>query len=191
VQLWEAARPIIPDHADGEENSMSENTIQQNNEKRTLVDWFRDFIRFWPWAHDIFCKYEEILVYLVVGVLTTVVSWLACFFAEHFLLDASSTIQNFLINTIGWVVGVCFAYPLNRSWVFKSHNPQIAKEFFMFASSRVSTWVLEVFIMWLTVNIFHWSYWICKIFIAAVMVTILNYVFSKLLIFRKGKTKES
>jgi putative flippase GtrA len=166
---------------------MSENTIQQDNEKRTLVDWFRDFIRFWPWAHEIFCKYEEILVYLVVGVLTTIVSWAACFLAEHYLLDASDTIQNFLINTIGWVVGVSFAYPLNRSWVFKSHNPQIAKEFGMFAASRLSTWILDIVIMWVTVNVLAWNYWISKIFISAVLVTILNYVFSKVLIFGKKK----
>jgi putative flippase GtrA len=166
---------------------MADQTKQQSREKRTLVDWFRDFIRFWPWAHEVFCKYEEILVYLVVGVLTTIVSWMACFLAEHFLLDASDTFQNFLINTIGWVVGVCFAYPLNRSWVFKSRNPQIAKEFVMFAVSRLSTWILDIAIMWLTVNLLSWNYWISKIFISSVVVTVLNYVFSKVLIFNKKK----
>ncbi len=174
-------------NTDKVDNTLSEHTQQ---EKRTLVDWFRDFIKFWPWAHDIFCKYEEILVYLVVGVLTTIVSWVACFISERFLLDASNGFQNFLINTIGWVVGVCFSYPLNRSWVFKSHNPNVGKEFMMFASSRLSTWALDIAIMWLTVNIFHWSYWICKIFISAVFVTVLNYVFSKVLIFDKGKQKK-
>jgi putative flippase GtrA len=84
-------------------------------------------------------------------------------------------------------VGVCFAYPLNRSWVFKSHNPQIAKEFGMFAASRLSTWILDIVIMWVTVNVLAWNYWISKIFISAVLVTILNYVFSKVLIFGKKK----
>lgn len=151
--------------------------------RRTLVDWFRDFIKFWPWAHKIFCKYEEILVYLVVGVLTTIFSWAACFVVEHFFLDASNDLQNLIINTIGWVAGVLFAYPLNRSWVFKSHNPKIMKEFGMFAASRLSTWVLDIVIMWLTVNIMSMNYWIAKICISAVLVTILNYVFSKIFIF--------
>jgi putative flippase GtrA len=84
-------------------------------------------------------------------------------------------------------MGVCFAYPLNRSWVFKSHNPQIAKEFMMFAASRLSTWVLDIVIMWLTVNVLSWDYWISKICISTVLVTILNYVFSKVLIFGKKK----
>jgi putative flippase GtrA len=120
-------------------------------------------------------------------VLGTIVSWLACFLAEYFWLDASDPLQNFLINTISWGVGVCFVYPLNRSWVFKSHNPQIAKEFMMFAASRLSTWVLDIVIMWLTVNVLSWDYWISKICISTVLVTILNYVFSKVLIFGKMK----
>ena len=51
-------------------------------------------------------KYEEIIVYLIVGVMTTIVSWAACFIVERFWLDSSNDLQNFLINTIGWVVGV-------------------------------------------------------------------------------------
>ncbi|MBP5669250.1 MAG: GtrA family protein, partial [Lachnospiraceae bacterium] len=96
-----------------------------------------------------------------------------------------------LNNTLNWIAGVCFAYPLNRKWVFKSTNPQIFKEFLGFASSRLSTWVLDVFIMWLTVNIFHWNYWICKIFISSVLVMVVNYIFSKFLIFRKKKKEEN
>ena len=153
--------------------------------RKNLEEKFRDWLEWWPWAHKLFCRYEEILVYLVVGVLTTIFSWFACFLAEHFLLDSSDTFQNLIINTIGWVAGVCFAYPLNRSWVFRSTNPHIVKEFGGFAASRLSTWFLDLFIMWLTVNVFNWNYWICKIMISSVIVTILNYVFSKVFIFKK------
>lgn len=62
---------------------------------------------------ELYLKYEEIIVYLIVGVLTTVVSWVACFVCELFL-DSSISWQNFITNSIGWVVGVVFAYPLNR-----------------------------------------------------------------------------
>ena len=78
-----------------------------------------------------------------------------------------------------------FAYPLNRKWVFKSKNPKILKEFLGFASSRVSTLIMDIVIMWLTVNVIGMNYWIAKIFISSVIVTIANYVFSKLLIFKK------
>lgn len=130
-------------------------------------------------------KYEEIIVYLIVGVLTTIFSWAACFVAEFAGLDSANDFQNFIINTIGWVAGVLFAYPLNRKWVFHSTNPKIMKEFIGFAGSRLSTWILDIVIMWLTVNVLGMHYWIAKIFISSVIVTILNYVFSKILIFKK------
>lgn len=136
-------------------------------------------------------KYREILVYLVVGVMTTVFSWGVCWIFEHFFLDPQISWQNSLINTIGWVAGVCFAYPLNRKWVFQSKNPKMLAEFLGFAGSRVSTGVLEVLIMNLCVNVIHLSYWVSKVFIAAVVVTILNYVFSKVFVFRKKKDKEA
>lgn len=134
-------------------------------------------------------KYEEIIVYLVVGVLNTLVSWAACFLVEWLFLNPDITWQNAIINTWGWVVGVCFSYPLNRKLVFKSTNPKILKEFGGFAASRLSTWILDIIIMWLTVNVWGMHYWIAKIFISAVLVMILNYVFSKLLIFKKKEAK--
>ena len=159
-------------------------------------------------------KYEEIIIYLIVGVLTTIVSWGACFVAKFFL-DSNDSIQNFLINTISWVVGVVFAYPLNKIWVFKSKNKHIVKEFLGFAGSRVSTWILDVVIMWFFINLLSFQnlligllgklgivfndiakedkiyYWFVKIFISAVLVTIANYVFSKFLIFGKKKGKKT
>ena len=134
----------------------------------------------------LFIKYREIIVYLIVGVLTTIVSWGAAFLGK-LILNTDISWQNTLNNTFSWVVGVLFAYPLNRKWVFKSVNPQIFKEFIGFASSRVSTLIMDVVIMWLTVNVLDMQYWIAKIFISSVIVTIANYVFSKLFIFKKKK----
>jgi len=154
-------------------------------------------------------KYREIIVYLIVGVLTTIVSW-AVVFIGKMVMDMDVSWQNFLNNSLSWVAGVCFAYPLNRKWVFKSNNPKIMKEFIGFAGSRVSTWVLDVIIMWLFVNVWTlekpiacilgWfskypqgeeltniNYWVVKILISSVLVTIANYVFSKFLIFNKKK----
>ena len=134
---------------------------------------------------ELFKKYEEIIIYLIVGVLNTIVSWVACFIVEWLFLNPDITWQNFIINSIGWVAGVCFGYPLNRKWVFKSTNPKILKEFGGFAASRLSTWGLDIVIMWVTVNVWSMNYWIAKICISAVLVTILNYVFSKVFIFKK------
>lgn len=139
---------------------------------------------------ELYKKYEEIIIYLIVGVMTTIVSWLAAFLGT-LILNPDITWQNFLNNTFSWVVGVLFAYPLNRQWVFKSNNPKVLREFAGFASSRLSTWAMDIVIMWLTVNVLSMNYWIAKIFISSVIVTIANYVFSKLLVFSKKNTDKN
>lgn len=133
---------------------------------------------------ELMIKYREIIVYLIVGVLTTIVSWGACFIAELFLNPAVS-VQNAIINTIGWVAGVVFGYFANRIYVFRSTNPNMWKEFLSFAGGRVSTWILDIVIMEITVNVIHMDYWIAKIFISSVLVMIANYVLSKLFVFKK------
>lgn len=134
-------------------------------------------------------KYREIIIYLIVGVLTTIVSWGANFICEWLFLDPNISWQNDIINSIGWIAGVLFAYPLNRKWVFRSTNTHIIKEFLEFAVSRLSTWILDIVIMRVTVNVLDMNYWVAKIFISSVLVTVLNYVFSKILIFGKKKEK--
>ncbi len=130
-------------------------------------------------------KYEEIIAYLIVGVLTTLVSWGACWIFEATLLDPDVSWKNAVINTLGWAAGVLFGYVTNRKYVFKSSNPHIMKEFTQFAGARVSTWLLDIVIMYVTVNMIRMNYWIAKIFISSVLVMIANYVFSKLFVFKK------
>ena len=136
---------------------------------------------------ELFVKHREIIVYIIVGGLTTIVSWAGCFICKWLFLNPDIPWQNDIINTIGWVVGVVFAYPLNRKWVFESTNANVAKEFLNFAASRLSTWILDLVIMKVTVNVLNMNWWVSKILISAVLVTILNYVFSKLFIFKKKK----
>ena len=133
-------------------------------------------------------KYREIIVYIIVGLITTICSWIACFLVK-FVLDTDVTWQNTLVQIIGWCAGIAVAYPLNRSWVFRSKSPEILKELLEFMSSRVATGIMEIVIMDVTVNALHMDYWIAKIFICTVIVTVLNYVFSKLWVF-KNKEKD-
>ncbi len=133
---------------------------------------------------QLFVKYEEIIVYLIVGVINTIVSWAACFLVELFL-DPDISWQNFVINTVGWVAGVIFGYFANRKYVFKSTNPEMLKEFMGFAGGRVSTWVMDIVLMFVLVNLIHMDYWIAKIFISSVLVMIANYLLSKFFVFKK------
>lgn len=133
----------------------------------------------------------EIVVYLVVGVLTTVVSW-AAKFAFNFIFYAGTAhptaVQNFVLSAVNWTAGVAFAYPTNRAWVFESRDPKILPECVKFVLSRVSTLVLDILVMQILGAVGMNLY--AATLISAVLVIIGNYVFSKLFVFNKKKTEE-
>jgi putative flippase GtrA len=133
----------------------------------------------------------EIVVYLVVGVLTTIVSW-AAKFAFNFIFYAGTAhptaVQNFILSAVNWTAGVAFAYPTNRAWVFESKDTKIFAECLKFVLSRVSTLVLDIVVMQvlgaLGMNLY------AATIISAVLVIIGNYVFSKLFVFNKKKAED-
>ncbi len=141
---------------------------------------------------ELMIKYRELIVYLIVGVLTTIVSWAAYGVSKFFLDVNNSAIQMQAAVIIRWVAGVLFAYVTNRKFVFMSKNPKILKEFISFTASRVITLFTDMLIMWLLPPVLYnlkvpYADWIAT-FISAVVVTVLNYIFSKLMVFRKKKT---
>lgn len=141
---------------------------------------------------DFIIKYRELIVYLIVGVLTTVVSWAAYGLSKFFLDVEHSAIQMQAAVMIRWVAGVLFAYVTNRKYVFLSKNPNILKEFVAFTASRVVTLFTDMLVMWILPPLLMklqvpYADWVAT-FISAVIVTILNYIFSKLMVFRKKKT---
>ena len=132
-------------------------------------------------------KYREILVYLIVGGLTTLVSWTAKFLWNYLFYAGTaypSSTQNFILSVVDWVAGVAFAYPANRRWVFQSKNPQILKEASGFVLSRLSTLLLNILMMQLLVNVLHINVYVSTVF-TAILVIVGNYVFSKLFVFKK------
>ena len=127
---------------------------------------------------ELYHKYQEIVNYLIVGVLTTIVSWLAYAVCKIFLDVENSYVQMQVAVFIRWVVGVAFAYFTNRKYVFKSKNPNMVKEAFHFTTSRLVTYFMDAFIMWLFPGVLGINDWIST-FISAVLVTVTNYIFSK------------
>ncbi len=134
-------------------------------------------------------KYREIIVYLIVGVLTTLVAW-GCKFLWNFIFYAGTKFptvaQNSVLSVVENVSGIAFAYPTNRRWVFQSKNPNILAEFVSFVGSRAATWILGWLLNMLLVNVLGVSVFISTV-VVGVLVVIGNYVFSKLLVFRKKK----
>lgn len=134
----------------------------------------------------LYVKYEEIIVYLIVGVLNTIVSWAAWFLCAYTILDAEVVWQNGALSVIQWVVGVVFGYVMNRKYVFKSHAPGIVKEFLQFSCGRLTTLALDACMMILLVNYLHVDKNVSRVLVA-VLVMIGNYLISKFLVFKKEK----
>ena len=138
----------------------------------------------------LYVKYEEIIVYLIVGVINTIISLGAFFLCANTILNANIVWQNVLLNIISWVVGVVAGYFMNRKFVFKSKEPNIWKEFLQFSSGRLSTGVLDNVMMVLMVNVLRINESFSKLFVC-VLVMIGNYIVSKFFVFKKGKPAEA
>ena len=131
----------------------------------------------------LFLKYKEPIMYLFFGGLTTVINIVA----YHLLYEVMS-VSNTLSNIIAWVLSVLFAFITNKVWVFESkeRGAALLREAVSFFGCRAATGVLDLAIMFLCVDLLSLPATPCKIG-SNVLVIILNFVFSKLLIFKGDK----
>ncbi len=137
----------------------------------------------------IFKTYREQILYLIFGALTTAVDFAVTFLLYHFWLDNADLppIALHAVDTLAWAAAVAFAFVTNRIWVFESTKKgflPVAKELLGFAGARVFTLLLQEAAMALFVTWLGGNKYVFRILIA-VAVVVLNYVFSKLLVFRK------
>ena len=133
-------------------------------------------------------KHREILVYLIVGGLTTVVSWAAKYLWNLAFYGGTpdpTALQNTILSVVENAAGIAFAYPTNRRWVFQSKNPNILAEAGSFVGSRLLTMLLGWLLNLLFTNVLGIPMMVSTV-IASVFVVVGNYVISKLLVFRKN-----
>lgn len=133
---------------------------------------------------ELYKQYKEIINYLIVGVLTTVVSLGAYYACVLTFLDPENAIQLQVANIISWIAAVTFAYFTNRKFVFESKNPDMLKEASAFVGARVATLLMDMLCMFIMVTCMGLSDKIAKL-VVQVIVTVANYVFSKIFVFRK------
>lgn len=137
----------------------------------------------------------ETISYVVVGVFTTAINYIVDIVANHFLLTSmgNATLAASIANVIAWIVAVIFAFFTNKIWVFKSKDWSGKKfwfEFSTFMGARALSGVFEEVFIIIVVGGLGIPNWLAKI-ISNVVVVIVNYIASKLVIFRKPKNKES
>lgn len=136
--------------------------------------------------HHLIQKYinRETITYAIAGVLTTLVNFIC--YEGLFRLGLS----NLTANSIAWFLAVTFAYVVNKWNVFRSKSDTAkdeAAKVFKFYSARLVTLVVEQLGMYVFVELLGIYRWIIKGALA-VIVIIINYLFSKLYIFNKKKS---
>lgn len=127
-------------------------------------------------------KYKSFIAYAVFGVFTTVVN-----IVTYDLCYYKAGMSNTLSNILAWILAVTFAYLTNKVWVFGSNSwmwATLRKEVAAFISCRLATGIMDLIIMYVCVDVIGWHAMMMKI-ISNILVIILNYVFSKLVIFKK------
>ena len=139
---------------------------------------------------ELYIKYKEIINYLIIGVLTTVVSLVVYYISVYTFLDPENGVQLQIANIISWIAGVVFAYFTNRKFVFESQEKNKLKEAGKFTLARLTTLIMDMIIMWLGVTILHFNDKITKIF-SQIVIIICNYVFSKVFVFKKKVTTDN
>lgn len=135
-------------------------------------------------------KYAEIINYLIVGGLTTVIAIGTKFILLILFLDQTNGLQLQIAEIISWILAVLFAYIANRIFVFKSKTigMKCVKEIFNFFKGRIVTQLIQMFIMWFFVTFLklNSNIWVLIFtLLCQVLQIILNYIISKLLVFKK------
>ncbi len=133
-------------------------------------------------AKQLLKKYHSLVTYILFGCLTTVVNYLVYLPLYNF-----AELSGAVSNMIAWVAAVVFAYFTNKPFVFNSHDwscktvfPELGK----FVGCRVMSGLLETVLIWVAVDMYQMNGNLIKLLVG-ILVLIINYLGSKLLVFRK------
>lgn len=131
----------------------------------------------------LFIKYKNYIFYAFFGVCTTLINW-----GVYYLCYSIIHIPNVPSTIIAWILAVTFAFITNKIWVFDSKSfdgKTLIYEIWTFLASRLLTGILDVVIMYFAVDVFAMNSTVWKL-ISNIIVIVLNYILSRLIIFKKG-----
>ena len=124
----------------------------------------------------------QTILYVIFGILTTIVNLISYYFFSNII-----SINYLISNMISWIISVLFAYITNKFYVFNSKDTSkdiIIKEFIKFVNCRLTSGIIEMILLFLLVDMLAVNDIISKLVIG-VIVVILNFIFSKLFVFKK------
>jgi putative flippase GtrA len=129
-------------------------------------------------------EHKEVPNYIIFGVLTTAVNWIV-----FQIFNAGLGMNWSIANVIAWIFSVLFAYVTNRKYVFNSESSHILREFALFVQFRLLSLLLEMFFMYILIELLSVMPFIAKVLTAVIVVTA-NYFFSKAVIFKERLAKK-
>lgn len=143
------------------------------------------YVCFYKKIWEIYDKFKEIINYIIVGALTTMVSLISYFILSR-IMNIDKTIYFIFANTISWILSVVFAYITNKIFVFESmkKGKEALMEMIKFVSSRIVTYLIDISLMIVLVKLIYLNNDISKLLVQFI-VLVLNYILSKLLVFKK------
>lgn len=129
-------------------------------------------------------SFRELAAYVIVGVMTTGV-----YFGTYAVFKYLGV--NYMINScLSWIAAVLFAFFANKYFVFRSMGTQhLLRELFLFSGARIVTLLMDLLITWSCIELLGIGEWSTKLF-SQIVVMVLNYLFSKLFVFRKGQEEQ-
>lgn len=131
---------------------------------------------------NLYKKYKEVILYLVFGVLTTILNIISFWLCNDIL-----KIEYKLSNIVAWILSVVFAFITNKTIVFESRNKsteKITREAISFLVSRLFSLAVDMILMIFMIDTIKMNSLVAKI-ISNVVVVVINYIFSKFIVFRK------
>lgn len=151
---------------------------------------------------ELFVKYKELILYCIVGAFTTVIN-----FSAFYLLNSALGEDLYLVNNvIAVLIAITFSYIMSKLFVFESKSfafKTVAREMLEFYSARFLSLIIDESGMWLFVEILDFDRFSFTVFgftvtgkliakgILTVVVIILNYIFSKFVVFKKNKDNKA
>ena len=156
----------------------------EKTDKVTLKDIDWKHIN-WRTIKGLYFNYKEVVNYLVFGGLTTIVN-----FVTYYIFARMIGIDEVVSSALSWFFSVLFAYITNKIFVYDSKTEtktQLIKECVSFFLARILSGILcDVGTFALMVKVFNINDILSKI-VTQVMVVIVNYIFSKFIVFKKKK----
>ena len=134
----------------------------------------------------IYINHKEVLLYLIFGGLTFLVS-----IGTYAFFNVKCGINELIANFLSWIAAVLFAYITNRVWVFQSRASgakELIREIMSFFGGRVFTLLVEEVILLIFITVLGLNSMLVKV-AAQIIVIILNYIISKKIVFREKSSE--